>query len=112
MDGGGGRTDPKIHHRVNDGMMSLTYFSQHLLGIGEDNQKLAYVLACFVQKLLYLLSFILILFVKMNDFVSRAMLFLKCDGWSFVDFVALCSCFWFTGSNKTGEVFVKEIALL
>lgn len=48
----------------------------------------------------------------MNDSVSRAMLFLKCDGWSFVDFVALCSCFWFTGSNKTGEVFVKEISPL
>jgi len=29
---GGGRTDPKIHHRVNDGMMSLTYFSLTLAG--------------------------------------------------------------------------------
>lgn len=106
---GGGRTDPKIHHRVNDGMMSLTYFSLTLAGNRRGQSKASLCFGMFCAEVTIIHSHFV---CYMNDFVSRAMLFLKCDGWSFVDFVALCSCFWFTGSNKLGEIFVKEIALL
>lgn len=89
--------------------MSLTYFSLTLAGNRRGQSKTSLCFGMFCAEVTIIHSHFV---CYMNDFVSRAMLFLKCDGWSFVDFVALCSCFWFTGSNKTGEVFVKEIALL
>lgn len=85
--------------------MSLTYFSLTLAGNRRGQSKASLCFGMFCAEVTIIHSHFV---CYMNDLVSRAMLFLKCDGWSFVDFVALCSCFWFTGSNKTGEIAPLE----